>query len=169
MKTYVYFCEGECEVSLAKALKESQRIQSGKIFLRNPAGDSFKSFARSFGGDAVFVLIFDTDTPTSLQKLQANIRELLSLGSVLLIPQVNNFEDEIVFCTSLRKATELFSKCNDLNELKRRMREVQPFRLNVVLREKRFDFNKLWSRLPNNEFAVVVGGSKNDSHKIKLK
>ena len=165
---YVYFCEGESERSLVNCLIKEGLLESGTIVKENPAGKSLKNLAITYPKGTKFIFVFDTDDIDRLEPLQKNISALREYGDVWLIPQVDNFEDEIVYSTDLNNPFELFTRCNNLSAFKHNVNRlyVKPSEFYKKLSNCGFNFEKLWSRLPRTSFRSIV--PRNDSHKIRL-
>lgn len=97
---YVYYVEGECERQLISALQiKPQKIKSGKIIVYNVIQKRLpKTHMIGFSKDTTVILVFDTDVHW-VQTLRQNV-ELLqrycSAVKVVFLPQVDNFEEELV-------------------------------------------------------------------------
>ena len=159
---YIYFVEGETEAKAIKILKQDY-IKSGKVVVLNQSRITLNRL-RTIQKSSCVVLIFDTDNDTYFETLKHNVDILTKYNiDIVLIPQVKNFEDEIVYSTSITNIT-------DLLESKSRSDFKSDFlRIATVLdklKEKNFDIKKFWSR--NADESSVFVTYKNVAHKIKL-
>ena len=111
MNRVIYFVEGECEAKLINALKEAPAvIRPGKIKIINVIQNVLSSsqLVQIQAGTTV-VLVFDTDVPKT-DCLQENIRQLrkkCTKVELVFLAQVRNFEEELVRCTDVERASEL--------------------------------------------------------------
>ena len=117
----IYLVEGECEEKLINALKEKPSLLiPGKIKKFNVIQDELKtSHLVTYPPGCMVVLVFDTDNELTshLKKNIESLKKRCSGVKVLTIPQVLNFEDEIVRSTDVNKAPEL-TKSPSVSEFK---------------------------------------------------
>lgn len=161
--TYIYFTEGECEKKIIDVLKNTH-LQSGKIRVYNVLQKPITDYIiRQFKEKSVVILVFDTDIETNLSILQKNITLLKSaknIKNVILIPQIKNFEDEIIYSTNIKNIQQLLnSKSN--KDFKSDFINCR----NILdkLTDVGFDFSKFWSRSHPGVFKTFI----NESNKIK--
>ena len=109
---YFYLVEGQTEEKAVKILKEKY-IASGKVIILHQRKIN-NTLLRIMPAHSKSVIVFDTDSPDTVHTLDTNI-DMLTQENIeaVLIPQVNNFEDEIVYATSVKNIKELLnSKSN---------------------------------------------------------
>lgn len=163
-RIYQYFVEGEDEKSLINVLKSDLGcIESGKVDVFNAVQNAFSpARLRTLKSDTILVLIYDTDTD-SIEMLMKNVsflRGQKSIKEVLCIPQVENLEDALVDASNVTKAKEItHSKTN--KDFKRDL--IRCSNLATRLKQCQFDKDKLWTKVPRNDFKMFG----NDAEKIK--
>lgn len=161
--TYIYFAEGECEKKVIDTLKNTH-LQSGKIRVYNVLQKPITDYiVRQFKEKSIVILVFDTDVETNLDILQKNITRLKSaknIKKVILIPQIKNFEEEIIYSTNIKTIPQL------LNSKSNKDFKTDFINCNNVLDkliDVGFDFSKFWSRSHTGAFKIFT----NESNKIK--
>ncbi len=163
----VYLAEGECEEKLVKALKQAPAmIAAGKVKKYNIVQSELSaSQLMQFEPGSSVVLVFDTDVEVT-EYLKKNI-ELLQKRcqrvEVLTIPQVLNFEDEIVRSTDIDKAPEL-TQSKGIADFKRSVNRMKENEFRNLLKRHKFDISKLWDKKPPKAFGFV----KQQSGDVKL-
>ena len=151
----IYFVEGDCEKQLINALKKGPSLlKPGRVEVRNPVSRTFtKDLIRTLSPGTDLVLVFDTDiNDTSV--LSRNIEKLKRYNanySVITIPQVANFEDEIVRSTDVKRPEDL-TKSKSLKNFKTDFIRVSDCR--ALLENHGFDIDRLWIKEANNDFSV---------------
>ena len=159
--TYVYLVEGETEEKMVRILKESY-IFSGKTLILHQQKIS-SALLRMLPRDSYVVIIFDTDVPETRDNLDITLQRLKNSGlNALLIPQIQNLEDEIIYSTSIKKITELLDSKSSSDFKRDFLKEKNTLK---KLKDKDFDIKKFWSRIADEN--SVFGQYKNDAHKIK--
>ncbi|WP_339019730.1 hypothetical protein [Fusobacterium animalis] len=83
------------------------------------------------------------------------------IKEVILIPQVKNLEDELIYSTKIKKIKDLLESKSD-DDFKRDFMRCN--NLIKKLEEKNFDIFKLWSREAKNIYKKY----ENKSKEIKL-
>lgn len=159
---YIYFVEGETEAKAIKILKQDY-IKSGKVVVLNQSRITLNRL-RTVQKSYCVVLIFDTDNDTYLETLKHNVDILTKYNiDIVLIPQVKNFEDEIVYSTSITNITDLLES-KSRSDFKSDFLRIA----NVLdkLKANNFDIQRFWSR--NVDESSVFVTYKNTAHKIKL-
>ena len=160
---YIYFVEGETEEKAIKILKQDY-IKSGKVIVLNQgkiAGGHIRTIPKS----ACVILIFDIDDDTYFTTLKDNVNKLKKDNKnidIVFIPQIKNFEDEVVYSTSITNIIDL------LNSKSRSDFKSDFLRITNVLEKlekNHFDIQKFWSR--NADEYSVFAKYKNTAHKIK--
>lgn len=160
-----YYVEGDDEKKLLDILKTDLRvIKPGKVQKLNAVEQEITDIRlRLLKEGTMVVLVFDTDTRNT-NILLKNIQKLNACKSVsedVLIPQVANLEEELVYCCNIRRIEELLGN-RSRTDFKTDLIPVS--NLGKKLQEHQFDINRLWSRTPsrpNHEFG-------NGATKIKL-
>lgn len=161
----IYFAEGRCEERLLNALKENpQRIRPGRVKVFNAVQELLtKSQLITIQAGTTVVLVFDTDVPIT-EYLKENIKRLSTLCTkvkIVYLPQVMNFEDELVRCSDIRSVVELTrSKSN--KDFKRDFCAMSNVR--AALDKVNLNVERMWTEKALQEFAFVT---RNDSE-IKL-
>lgn len=163
----VYLAEGECEEKLLKALKvKPELIAPGRVKRFNVIQDELKpSHLMGFPARSRIVLVFDTDKEETeyLKRNMDLLRSQFGSVEVLTIPQVLNFEDEIVRSTDLKSALEL-TRSKSLKDFKNAVNKAKEADFRSALKRHKFDIKNLWIKKPGNGFNFV----RQDSEKIKL-
>ena len=162
----IYFAEGKCEERLLNALKENpQKIQPGRVKVFNVIQELLpKSQLVTIQAGTTVVLVFDTDV-LNTEYMRENIKRLSTLCTkikLVFLPQVLNFEDELVRCCEIKSVTELtHSRSN--KDFKRDFCSLTNVR--AVLERANLNVDKIWSEDTPAEFAFLV----KNSQEIKLK
>ena len=160
---YIYFVEGETEERAIKILNK-RYIEAGKVVVLNQKRIT-AGYIRTIPKSSCVILIFDTDNDTYFATLKDNVNKLKKDNKridIVFIPQVKNFEDEVVYSTSITNITDL------LNSKSRSDFKSDFLRITNVLEklEKNlFDIQKFWSR--NADESSMFAKYKNTAHKIK--
>ncbi|MCR5775974.1 MAG: hypothetical protein K6G84_00980 [Lachnospiraceae bacterium] len=164
---YYYLAEGECEEKLLKALKEKPSlIHPGKVSKFNVIEKVLKpSKLMGFEAGSYVIFVFDTDTSqtTILKKNIELVKSLSFKVEVLTIAQVLNFEDEITYCTDVKKAQEL-TKSESVNGFKNAVNKMKDAEFRNALKRHKFDITKLWTKKP----PKIYGFIKQQSDKVKF-
>lgn len=162
----IYFAEGKCEERLLNALKESpQKIYPGRVKVFNVIQELIpKSQLVTIQAGTMVVLVFDTDVPNT-ECLKENIKRLNTLCTrvkLVFLPQVLNFEDELVRSCEIKNVTELtHSRSN--KDFKRDFCALKNVR--AVLDRANLNMSKIWTEKTHDNFAFIV----ENSHEIKIK
>ena len=162
----IYFAEGKCEERLLNALKENpQKIQSGRVKVFNVIQELIpKSQLVTIQAGTTVVLVFDTDVPNT-ECLRENIKRLSTLCTKLklvFLPQVLNFEDELVRSCEIKNVTELtHSRSN--KDFKRDFCALKNVR--ALLDRANLNMGRIWTEKTPDKFAFIV----ENSHEIKIK
>ena len=110
------------------------------------------------------VFVFDTDVviTTHLKKNIEFLKTKCSRIEVLTIPQVSNFEDEIISSTDVTKTQDL-TKCKTVDNFKKAVNKMKATEFRNALQRHKFDIKLLWTRKPPKSFSFV----SQDGDKIK--
>lgn len=163
-KCVQYYVEGDDEKKLVEVLKTDLRvIAPGKVQKFNAVEQELTDLRlRTLKPNTTVVLIFDTDTG-SIDTLLRNIKTLekcKSVSEIVLIPQVNNLENELVRSCNIKKAEELLNSTSR-GHFKHDLIHVS--NLASKLREHEFDINLFWSGQPSAPYDQLG----NQAAKIK--
>ena len=167
-----YFVEGETEKAFIEQIK-NQYVLSGKINVLNILQNEIKnSRLISIKPNTTIILIFDTDVQKKelLNRLAQNIKILKAskhIKEIVVIPQVLNFEDELVYATNIKSIEKFIPNCTK-KEFKSKFIKLGS---NIVAMLEKQDFNadKLWSRSVNNgNIFYIINKDKIMSAKIKI-
>lgn len=147
-KIFHYYVEGECEKKLIDEAKKVkyQKLVSGKVEVLNVINKKIDDFRLlTLKKNTIIILVYDIDNPNT-QILEYNIEKLRKNGfnNIMHIQSIKNFEDEIVFSSSIRKIEELFNT-QGISDFKKKFISHQDIigKLNTV----DFNYQKLWSRV----------------------
>ncbi len=152
----VYLVEGENEKTMIDCIKNTY-VVSGRVSVFNVTSKKLtKSKIRTYAPNTTVVLVFDTDVCESINvsMLIENIRILQSANNVeevILIPQVKNFEDELMRSTNISKITD-FTNSKSKSDFKRDFNKLEK---DLLRKLQSFDFNidLLWSESPPGAFS----------------
>ena len=152
-----YFVEGECEKQFLNTLKDPKYnlVNTGKVFVFNVVNKKLLSNRLiSLDKNSIIVLIYDTDTP-NIDILNKNLLTFTQHGfkNIYHVHSVKNFEDEIVFSTSLQSINDFFNT-NSIADFKKKFIKSNSDHLYSKLKEFHFDKNKMWSRRGNTPYKI---------------
>lgn len=167
-----YYVEGETEKVFIEQIK-NKYVLSGKIDVLNILQNEIKnSRLMNIKPDTTIVLIFDTDVEEEglLKKLENNIKILRCskrVKEIIIIPQVLNFEDELVYATNIKSIEKFIPKCTK-KEFKGKFIKLGSGMV-AMLEKQDFNADKLWSRSVNNgNIFYIINKDKIMSAKIKI-
>ncbi|MGI5067063.1 hypothetical protein [Treponema putidum] len=155
---YIYLVEGQTEEQAVKMLKEKY-ILSGKIRILHQRKIN-NTLLRIMSPNSKVIIIFDTDVSNTVHTLDLNLNILKQEKiETFLIPQVNNFEDEIVYSTSVKNIKEILNSKSNSDFKSDFLKEKDCLK---KLEDKDFDINKFWSRTAdkNSPFSKYNNNSK---------
>ncbi len=151
----IYFVEGECEQKLINALKDNPALLiPGKIKVFNIVQEKLPRSILLSIRDSYVVLVFDVDVGNS-DILKANINNLIKCCSgikIVTVPQVINFEEELVRATDVTKIYNL-THSKSSSDFKRDFIKLSNCR--SVLVSHKLDIRQLWTKRPTNIFSFV--------------
>ncbi len=165
---YLYLVEGENEKTFINAIKNDY-IVSGKVSVFNVLTKTITTARlRKITPMTNVVLVFDTDVndKSCIQFLQKNIDELKkskNVKSIILVIQVNNFEDELLRATSISKLID-FTNSKSVKDFKGDFNKLDKS-LIKKLQQFHFDIDKLWIKQPQNLYKNL----SNMSIQVKIK
>ena len=153
----IYFVEGECEAKLINALKEiPAAIRPGKVKIINVIQNliSASQLVQIQAGTTV-VLVFDTDVPKTdcLKENIIQLRKKCTRVEVVFLPQVRNFEEDLVRCTDVERVSEL-THSRSSRDFKRDFCAATNAR--NLLERHHLDMTRLWSTHPPEGFSFVM-------------
>ena len=162
MKSCTYFVEGECERKLLDSLKSGRSlIHPGKVRVFNVIQNKLKPSHLISIKEGYVVFVFDSDTPsvTCLKENIALVKRICPIGSVklLFLVQVENFEEEIVRATDVRRIVELIGSRSE-KDFKPDFIALKDCR--ATLEKHGFDIRKMWNQAIPEPFNFVEQGLK---------
>lgn len=167
-----YFVEGETEKAFIEQIK-NKYVLSGKIDVLNILQNEIKnSRLISIKPNTTIILIFDTDVQKKelLNRLAQNIKILKAskhIKEVVVISQVLNFEDELVYATNIKSIEKFIPNCTK-KEFKGKFIKLGS-NMVAMLEKQDFDADKLWSRSVNEDnIFYIINKDKIMSAKIKI-
>ena len=167
-----YFVEGDTEKAFIEQIR-NKYVLSGKIDVLNILQNEIKnSRLISIKPNTTIILIFDTDVQKKelLNRLAQNIKILKAskhIKEVIVIPQVLNFEDELVYATSIKAIEKFIPNCTK-KEFKSKFIKLGS-NMVAMLEKQDFDADKLWSRSVNKDnIFYIINKDKIMSAKIKI-
>ena len=114
---YHYFVEGDTERKFIEVIKENKYVYSGRIEKRNLLEKKISdNILKNIQKNTTIVIIFDTDVIdiNNINILDKNIEIFEnSKKKVILIPQVKNLEDELIYSTKIKKIEDLLESKSD--------------------------------------------------------
>lgn len=170
-KRYIYLVEGETEKKLIHFLiTEMNYIQPGKIkkfnLFQTPITNAFLS---TISQRTTIIVVFDTDLLNPNKKLfdknLEKLRNSKNVNQIILIPQITNLEDEIVYCTKIKKIEDFFNS-ETVEKFKAELLRISNKNLFTKFKLNNLDIYKLWTRCSTNAYYCCY---ENESDKIKLK
>lgn len=157
-KKCMYFVEGSCEEQLINALKADPRcISPGKIKVHNIILEEIPRREVNMiqaGTTVVFVYDTDVDKTDILKKNIKHVREYTSRIKLIHLAQVQNFEDEIVRSTDVKKAQEL-TKSKSIRDFKSDFCRMKITECRNALERHHIDVSRLWVTKPVGDFTFV--------------
>ena len=167
-----YFVEGETEKAFIEQIR-NKYVLSGKIDVLNILQNEIKnSRLISIKPNTTIILIFDTDVQKKelLNRLAQNIKILKAskhIKEVVVISQVLNFEDELVYATNIKSIEKFIPNCTK-KEFKSKFIKLGSGMV-AMLEKQDFNADKLWSRSVNNgNIFYIINKDKIMSAKIKI-
>lgn len=161
-----YFVEGECEEKFIDIYKSYPKniLKSGKIKIINFVSEKITNRTLAvLDKDTTIILIYDTDIDNNIDILKENIGILKKWGfKIFHLQSIKNFEDELVYSSSMKNIKELFNTKSKEEHKKKFMKCNNLFE---KLEEKNFDINKMWSR-KNDEKPFSIYSIKNANQNI---
>ena len=167
-----YFVEGDTEKAFIEQIR-NKYVLSGKIDVLNILQNDIKnSRLISIKPNTTIILIFDTDVQKKelLNRLAQNIKILKAskhIKEVVVISQVLNFEDELVYATNIKSIEKFIPNCTK-KEFKSKFIKLGS-NMVAMLEKQDFDADKLWSRSVNEDnIFYIINKDKIMSAKIKI-
>ena len=165
-KNVQYYVEGEDDEKVVKVLKDDLKvIRPGRVQKMNIVQNVLTEMRlRTLLPGTMVVLVFDNDAG-NINVLNENIRILngySAVSEVVIIPQVQNLEDELVRSCDIKTAEELL---NSKSRSRFKSDIIKVTNLANKLQEHSFDINKFW--IGRATFPYV--GIPNQSDKVKIR
>ncbi len=145
---YHYFVEGENEKNLLKEIKGTL-LQNGMISVFNVLEkNSLAIQLKKIREGTCVVFVFDTDIldEKKVKNLVENLKAChvsKNVMAVSMVPQILNFQDELVYATTIKSAKE-FTQSSSEKDFKRDFNNLK--NIKVKLEKVNFDITKFWSR-----------------------
>lgn len=153
-KYFQYFVEGECERKLINELKGSNMILPGKVEVFNVLRDKIsKQRLLVLKPKTNIILIYDIDVEkTEILKYNIDFLKKHNFKKIYHIQSLNNFEDELVFATSLKSINDMYHTAS-VDEFKTKF--LHQNNLLAKLKNIHYTNCKMWSRVNKKEpFSV---------------
>lgn len=158
-KKCIYYVEGKCEEKLINALKLGQaKMVPGKVKIYNIIQKLVpKSQLLSISTGTTIALVFDTDQPNTdiLRQNVEMIKRYCSRVRIVFLPQVMNFEDELVRSTDVGSVEEI-TKSKGLANFKSDFCKMKDLDCRNNLDRHHLDVQKLWVTTVPSEFSMVT-------------
>lgn len=165
----MYIVEGPTEKKLIDNIKNNH-ILSGKVYVKNLAQNgSIETILKMIKPKTHVIIVFDTDLDCKnnfncfCENIE-KIKKCKNTKNIILIPQISNLEDELIFSTNIKTIKE-FTKSKSNKEFKTDFLAMTDSNIPRKLIELKFDINQIWSRTPKNIYKKF----KNDAATIKNK
>ena len=165
IKYWQYYVEGECEEKFINVLKtELKVLRAGKVQVLNVIKTKItKPQLMILKPNTAVILVYDTDVANH-SILEENLKILdgcQQVSTIIHIPQVYNFEDELKRSIGLNDVIQ-FTGSKSHNDFKRDFLHMN----NIAQKLKEFDFDttKLWGKNPSDVFKGIIS----ESSKIKI-
>ena len=165
-KNVQYYVEGEDDEKVVKVLKDDLKvIRPGRVQKMNVVQNVLTEMRlRTLLPGTMVVLVFDNDAG-NINVLNENIRILngySAVSEVVIIPQVQNLEDELVRSCDIKTAEELL---NSKSRSRFKSDIIKVTNLANKLQEHSFDISKFWT----GRAAFPYVGISNQSDKVKIR
>ena len=151
-KLFHYFVEGECEKKLINELKvpKADLFLSGKVEVLNVVREKIsKQRLMVLTPKTNIILIYDIDVEnTEILSYNLEMLKKYNFKNVYHIQSINNFEDELVYATSLKKINEMYNTVS-VDEFKTKF--IHQNDLLSKLKKINYDNSKMWSRVNNKD------------------
>ncbi|MBO4666661.1 MAG: hypothetical protein J5666_00840 [Bacilli bacterium] len=152
---YHYYVEGECEEKLLNTYKVPPYLffQSGKVEVFNFINKRITNQRlMTLKKRTIIILVYDIDIEKT-EVLEENIKRLKECGfEVYHVQSIKNFEDEIVYSTSLKNINEMYETTNKVTFKKRFLSQSD---LDKRLEKVNFNHSLIWSRINTSKpFAI---------------
>ena len=168
IKKIQYYVEGECEKKLIDEIKKSPyyQIRAGKVTVFNFINNEIENDRIALlDPKTIIILVYDIDID-SIDILYRNVKKLETMKfKVVHIQSIRNFEDEIVYSTSLNDINDMFNTQSKKEFKKEFLRQKD---LMSKLKKVNFDHKLIWTRT-NDKKPFCVFSSKKDLDFIKEK
>lgn len=144
---YIFLVEGETEEKLINSLFIGQ---IRKVNLWSLPNKKIGTITRPIPQNNTRVLVIcDTDQTASYENFIKNFHEIkrhVGKSNIILLPQVKNFEHEMLFCLNVKRKElyEMFNNASGDQQFKKHF--IAERRLCEKLENCKFDLSKLWSR-----------------------
>lgn len=159
----IYYVEGPCEQQLIAALKESpSKLIPGKVKVHNVVQNLIpKSQMLSIQAGTTVVLVFDTDVQktSSLKKNLELLNRYCGKLHIVYLPQVLNFEDELVRCTDVKNVAEL-TQSKGIRNFKTDFCKLKTRECRAMLERHGLKMERLWATKTPDVFSFAESNSE---------
>lgn len=151
-KIFHYFVEGECEEKLINELKvpKANMVIPGKVEVLNVVRDKIsKQRLMVLNPKTNIILVYDIDVEnTDILNYNIELLNKYDFKNIYHIQSINNFEDELVYATSLKRINDMYHTVS-VEEFKTKF--VHQNDLLSKLKRINYDNSKMWSRVNTKE------------------
>ncbi|MDY4848688.1 MAG: hypothetical protein SO176_00280 [Bacilli bacterium] len=160
-KLIQYYVEGECEEKLIRAFQhvDKRGFKPGKIEILNPANQIISSLRiNQLKKGTTVALVYDTDH-ININVLKSNVESLKrskNIDEIYHVQSIENFEDEIVYASSITSINEIFNT-KSTNEFKKKF--IAHKELVKKLEDIDFSVELIWSRYSLNQDIKTFSNS----------
>ncbi len=157
-KIFQYFVEGECEKKLINELKvpKTNLFLPGKVDVINVVNEKIsRQRLMVLNPKTIIVLIYDIDVEnTKILDYNIDMLRKYKFNNIYHIQSINNFEDELVYATSLKSINDMYNT-SDVDEFKTKF--MHQNNLLSKLKSINYDNSKMWSKInkkvPFNKYS----------------
>lgn len=167
-KLIQYYVEGECEEKLIRVFQHVEKcgFKPGKIEILNPANQIISSLRiNQLKKGTTVALVYDTDH-VNVNVLKSNYESLKksrNIEEIYHVQSIKNFEDEMVYSSSISSVNEIFST-KSVGDFKKKF--INHRELVKKLEDISFSVELIWSRCSPN---LDIKDFPNNGNKIKRK
>ena len=159
----IYYVEGECEERFLAAMKlQPAKLIPGRVRVFNIVQNLIpKSQILEIPQGSIIALAFDTDVTKTdfIQKNVERLKQYCRRVRVVYLPQVLDFEDELVRNTDIREIREL-TKSSTNKEFKRDFCRMKDQTCRQTLEHHHLNMDQMWDApLPEN-FRFIEKNSR---------
>ena len=158
----IYYVEGQCEQVLINALKvEPAHMIPGPVKVYNFIQERIpNSHLLKIHPGTIVALVFDTDKPDTkyLEQNIALLKKSCQKVKIIYLPQVLNFEEEIVKATDVREAEDL-THSSSVRHFKSDFCKLKLVDCRNLLNRHHFNIQKIWITKVPKDFSFIDSNS----------